>query len=174
MASVMWGISFGFLPILAGELGAEDVALSLLMSLQLVLLMAGSLLSAGMVNRLGVQRLIPSAAALTCAGIALAGVAPTVAVVFVAQVCMGLAHGLNYPNLMGMSIRYVGDRERTTAMGVHQSVYAIGMFTGPWLSGLLGDAVGIRPTMGVTAIAFLLAAVVIFPQLFARRAEVAT
>jgi DHA1 family multidrug resistance protein-like MFS transporter len=36
-------------------------------------------------------------------------------------------------------------------MGLHQAVYAIGMFGGPWLSGLLADAVGIRPMFGVTA-----------------------
>jgi MFS family permease len=165
----MWGISFGFLPILAAELGAADVALSLPMSLHLVLLMVGSLLSAAIVNRIGVHRLIPLATALTCVGIALAGLAPTVVLVFAAQVCLGLAHGLNFPNLMGMSIRYVSDRERTTAMGVHQSVYAIGMFTGPWLSGLLADALGIRPMMGVTAAAVLLVAAVIIRRLFRGR-----
>jgi DHA1 family multidrug resistance protein-like MFS transporter len=45
----------------------------------------------------------------------------------------------------------VADAERTTAMGLHQAVYAIGMFGGPWLSGLLADAMGIRPMFGVTA-----------------------
>ncbi len=52
---------------------------------------------------------------------------------------------------MGMSIQRVGDAERATAMGLHQAVYAIGMFTGPWLSGLLADAIGLRPTFGLTA-----------------------
>jgi len=50
-----------------------------------------------------------------------------------------------------MSIRYVADVERTTAMGLHQALYALGMFGGPWVSGWLADAVGIRPTFGVTA-----------------------
>jgi MFS family permease len=52
---------------------------------------------------------------------------------------------------MGMSIRYVTNAERTTAMGLHQAVYAIGMFIGPWISGILADAVGIRPMLGFTA-----------------------
>jgi MFS transporter, DHA1 family, multidrug resistance protein len=46
---------------------------------------------------------------------------------------------------MGMSIERVDESQRATAMGVYQSVYAIGMFTGPWLSGLLADALGIQP-----------------------------
>jgi DHA1 family multidrug resistance protein-like MFS transporter len=52
---------------------------------------------------------------------------------------------------MGLSIQRVTDAERATAMGLHQAVYAIGMFGGPWLSGLLADAVGIRLMFGVTA-----------------------
>jgi MFS family permease len=56
---------------------------------------------------------------------------------------------------MGMSIRHVADAERATAMGLHQAVYAIGMFGGPWLSGILADAMGIRPMFGVTAFACL-------------------
>jgi MFS family permease len=68
---------------------------------------------------------------------------------------MGVAQGLSYPVLMGMSIRDVSDVERTTAMGLHQAVYAIGMFAGPWLSGLLADATGIRSMFGMTAFACL-------------------
>jgi MFS family permease len=40
-------------------------------------------------------------------------------------------------------------------MGLHQAVYAIGMFAGPWLSGILADAMGIRLMFGFTAVASL-------------------
>ena len=68
---------------------------------------------------------------------------------------MGLGQGIVYPVLMGMSIRDVADQERTTAMGLHQAVYAAGMFAGPWLSGILADAIGLQPMVGVTAFACL-------------------
>jgi len=58
---------------------------------------------------------------------------------------------MSYPVLMGMSIQYVADQERATAMGLHQAVYAIGMFAGPWLSGILADVLGILPMFGITA-----------------------
>jgi predicted MFS family arabinose efflux permease len=35
-------------------------------------------------------------------------------------------------------------------MGLHQAVYAIGMFAGPWFSGILADSIGIQPMLGVT------------------------
>jgi MFS family permease len=69
---------------------------------------------------------------------------------------------------MGMSIRDVADAERNTAMGLHQSVYAIGMFAGPWLSGFLADAIGIRPMFGVTAFACLAVGIVLIRLLPAR------
>jgi DHA1 family multidrug resistance protein-like MFS transporter len=54
-----------------------------------------------------------------------------------------------------LSIQNVADAERTTAMGLYQSVYALGMFGGPWLSGVLAAAIGIQPMFGVTAFACL-------------------
>jgi MFS family permease len=64
--------------------------------------------------------------------------------------------GIGYPVLMGMSIQRVEEAERATAMGLHQSIYAIGMFGGPIVSGALADAVGIRPMFGMTAAVCLL------------------
>jgi MFS family permease len=52
---------------------------------------------------------------------------------------------------MGMSIEHVADANRATAMGLHQAVYSIGMVSGPWLSGILADSMGIQPMFGVTA-----------------------
>ncbi|MDX9832125.1 MAG: MFS transporter, partial [Anaerolineae bacterium] len=76
-------------------------------------------------------------------------------VLWIAHLFIGVALGISYPVLMGLSIREVGETERSTAMGLHQAVYAAGMFAGPWLSGILADAMGLRPMLGVTAFACL-------------------
>jgi len=150
-----WAITFGFMPIVAQGLGATDVQLSLLMSMHIGLVTIMTLVAAALVDRLGARRLATAAFVLLSAGIALAALASSLPLVFVAQFCIGVASGISYPVLMGMSIRYVADRERTTAMGLHQSVYAIGMFAGPWFSGILADALGLQPMLGVTAIGCL-------------------
>jgi len=59
----------------------------------------------------------------------------------------------------------VDDAERTTAMGLHQAVYASGMFAGPWLSGLLAQATGLRPMFGVTAVGCLTVGILLSGQL---------
>jgi DHA1 family multidrug resistance protein-like MFS transporter len=74
---------------------------------------------------------------------------------------------------MGMSIERVDGAERTTAMGLHQAVYAIGMFGGPALSAALARALGTRPMFGVTALACL-AVTLGATRWLGRRAPVAT
>ncbi len=150
-----WAATFGFLPILAKQLGATDVTQSILVTLNIGVVMLGNLLATAIVNRIGARRLVVLSFILMFIGIGGAALAPSLLLIFVAQVCIGLGQGIGYPVLMGTSIRHVADAERATAMGLHQAVYAIGMFGGPWLSGILADAMGIRPMFGVTAFACL-------------------
>lgn len=107
--------------------------------------------AATLVNRVGAKPLVIASFVLATGGMALASAAPTLTWVFVAQFLMGMAQGFGYSTLMGWSIQDVPLAEQNTAMGLHQAVYAIGMFAGPWLSGILADAMGLRPMFGVTA-----------------------
>ncbi len=40
-------------------------------------------------------------------------------------------------------------------MGLHQAIYAIGMFLGPWMSGIVAQWIGIRPMFDATAVGAL-------------------
>ena len=153
----IWATTFGFLPILAEQLGATGVTLSLLLSLNIGAVTTGNLLTTAIANRIGVRRLLYLSFVLLATGIGGAALAPTLGWLFAAQVCIGLAPGLSYPVMMGMSIKQVPDERRTTAMGLFQAVYGVGMFAGPGLSGVFADVVGIRPMFGATAAACLLA-----------------
>jgi MFS family permease len=117
----------------------------------------GNLLTTAIVNRVGARRMVRASVTLLFLGIGIAALAHTLPLLFLAQLCIGLSMGVGYPVLMGMSIQQIDDRERTTAMGLHQSVYAVGMFGGPLLSGVLADAMGIRPMFWITAFVCLVA-----------------
>ena len=151
-----WTATFGFVPILAKRLGATDMTQSLLMSMNIAVLVLGNLLATSISKRVGALLLAYLGFALLAIGLGGAALAPSLPWVFAAQFCVGLSVGVGYPVLMGLSIRHVDDAQRTTAMGLHQSVYAFGMFGGPAISGLLADALGIRPMFAVTALACLL------------------
>jgi len=148
----VWAVTFGFLPILARELGTTDVLQSMLVSLHIGITILGNLVATAIVRRMGAGRLIYFSFILLPAGIAGVTLASSLPLLFISQFGIGLATGVAYPVLMGMSIQHVAEAERTTAMGLHQAVYALGMFGGPWVSGWLADMIGIRPMFWVTAL----------------------
>jgi len=150
-----FGATFGFIPILAKSLGATGVELSILASIHMGVSTVGNLTATIAAKRIGARRIVILAFLLLCGAIAGASVAPSVYVLFAVQFCIGLAMGTVYPVLMGLSIRYVDDSERTTAMGLHQAIYAIGMFGGPAASGVIANALGIRPMFLLTAVVCL-------------------
>jgi MFS family permease len=106
-------------------------------------------------SRIRGQRLVLAGFAVIFAGTVIAAMSSSLLVLTVAQAIMGFGQGIGYPVLMGMSIERVSHAERSTAMGLHQSVYAIGMFAGPACSGAIAAAIGIQPMFGVTAFACL-------------------
>jgi MFS family permease len=152
---IVWTTTYGFLPILARNMGASGEMQSLLVSLNLGLGLAGSLLITTLARRVGNLRLMYASIALLTAGICILAAAQSLLVLILAQVLLGLGGGISYPLCMGMSIEKVDEAERATAMGLHQAVYAIGMFAGPWLSGILANQIGIQPMFWATAAACL-------------------
>jgi MFS family permease len=152
----VWSTIFGFTPILAHGFGASDVQQSLLVTLSIGLTILGNLSTASCAKRFSDRRVIQASIVLFALGIGSAAAAPNLAWVFFSQALIGLAGGIGYPLLMGMSIANVEENQRNTAMGLHQAVYGIGMFAGPWLSGILADAIGVQPMFAWTAAAVLL------------------
>lgn len=60
-------------------------------------------------------------------------------VLYITQAFNGFAQGMTIPLLMGMAIQTIPNRKRATAMGLFQAVYAIGIFLGPFISGLFSE-----------------------------------
>ncbi len=150
---VKYAAVYGFIPILARQLGATDVTQSILAVLSIGVATLGNLVSTALVKRIGPRPLVYLSFLLILIGMGGVAFASSLPSVFFAQFCMGLSQGIGYPVLMGMSMELVENPERATAMGLHQAVYAIGMFAGPWISGMLVDAIGIHQMFGVTGVA---------------------
>ena len=141
---VEFGATFSFLPLLAESFGATNVQLSFLTSMSMALTALVSLSVSWLDKYISTTRLIYIALILGATGLVIAAVAGSLGLVFIAQALLGISMGLNYPCLVGLSILYVNETERSTAMGLHQSIYSIGMFVGPWLGGLLSVHFGIQ------------------------------
>lgn len=148
---VLLGLVYGFVPLLAGELGATGAFVSNLSVVHLSVFTPSVLAAAFLLRRFKVRPLLLVSFVVLAAGVACGAVADSVGWLLAVQALVGVGYGVSYPILLGMSIERVDAAERTTAMGLHQSVYSVGMFAGPWLSGILATALGIRPMFAVTA-----------------------
>lgn len=151
-----WSSTFGFTPIVAQRLGASDTMVGMLVSLNVGVTMVANLATATLSKRIPTRWLALAGFVALALGFTGLAWAPSLPVVFASEFCVGFSMGILSPTLMGLSIQRIPDAQRSTAMGFHQAVYAIGMFAGPWLSGILGDAIGIPLTFTVTGIATLL------------------
>lgn len=56
----------------------------------------------------------------------------------------GFFLGLTFPLLLSMAIQSVPREKQATAMGFYQSVFAVGIFLGPFLAGLLNHMFGLK------------------------------
>ena len=161
----IWAGPFTFSPILAKSLGATGGTLSLLTSLNIAMVMLGSFATSAVAKRVSARWLVVFNFTVIALSMVMLTFAQSLVLVFAAQICFGLASGIGYSVLMGLSIRDVDETQRATAMGLFQAVYGIGMFAGPWLSGILADAIGIQPMFGVVGGACLIIGVVGAQQL---------
>jgi DHA1 family multidrug resistance protein-like MFS transporter len=148
----VFATTYGFFPILAKNLGANNFFLGGMTAVSLAAMTAGNFSATGVLKKYRPTQLVAVSFVISLLGIGLAALANSLWMVLAAQVLTGLGGGIGYPILMGMSIQEVVDEERTTAMGVFQSVYAVGMFGGPWLSGILAGCFGIPSMLAVTAV----------------------
>jgi MFS family permease len=153
--AVTWAVSLSFIPIVARQVGGNDNTQSVLATLAVVMLALGSFSVNMITKHVGPRRVVILCFALMFIGSMLAAVAGSVPTLIAGQTCLGLGLGFGYPSLMGLSIRNVIENERTIAMGIHQTLYALGMFAGPAASGVLAQAVGVHLMFGITAIVSL-------------------
>ena len=146
-----WAISFGFLAVLAKSLRGDSVAQGAIVTVLLVMTVSGNLLASAFLSRVGSKRLIYASFVLIALGTTWAALSQELMMLFVAPIFLGIGSGISGPVLMGLSIQNVAESQRTIAMGVHQTVYAVGMFAGLALSGAIASVIGIQPMFALTA-----------------------
>ncbi|HWQ61677.1 MAG TPA: MFS transporter [Negativicutes bacterium] len=129
---------FGFSPLAAKALGAGGFELGLLVTVAILPSIAASALSGTLFRRRfgegGTLALGFAFMGLSSVTIPLCG---TLAALYLSQMACGFGRGLIMGLLMGLSIKNFPAEKRATAMGVYQAAYALGMFIGPVLTGVI-------------------------------------
>ena len=138
-----YATTFSFVPIYAANIGASKAELGWLSTVVFVPHTICALVSARLSDRLGERVLVVAGLivmSLTSAGIPFIHDVP---LLIISRVLYGMGTGIAFPVMMGLSIKQIDREQRASAMGVFQAVYALGMFAGPAMSGVIADGLGI-------------------------------
>jgi|LSQX01.3.fsa_nt_gb MFS family permease len=136
---------YGFTPVYAARLGATAMQLGFLSATAFVAMAAASLIGGALwAEKFGEARVvIGGLLVVSCCSI-LIPLIDNLQFLYVIQALSGFGRGLILPSLMSMSIQGVPDARKGTAMGFFQATYALGMFGGPALSGMMSELIGLR------------------------------
>ncbi|MBT5875396.1 MAG: MFS transporter [Candidatus Latescibacteria bacterium] len=144
---------YGFTPVYATQIGATNVQQGTLILVGMACQMVSSYIGGSWcAYRFGNRGTILVAFLVTGIGSLLIPYSETLAQLYMAQAIGGFGRGLMQPILMALAVQSVPQGERGTAMGIFQAVYAIGMFSGPALGGVLGDWFGLGGLFVFTAV----------------------
>lgn len=131
---------FGFSPLAAKALGAGGFELGLLITVAILpSIVAAALSGTYFIRHLG-------AGGSLAVGFVFMGLSSvtipfcgSLLALFVSQMACGFGRGLIMSLLMGLSIQNFPVEKRATAMGFYQAAYAVGMFIGPVLTGIIAS-----------------------------------
>ena len=147
----------GFIPLYAADLGASATVLGWLASATLIPYLFMSLWAARIGASIGEKRTVALGLLVVCLAVAVVPWIKTVPLLVLTRIVHGLGRGIVYPVTMGLSIKSVAQEERASAMGIFQAVYALGMFAGPAISGVVAQRWGMNAVFWTSAMVSLLA-----------------
>jgi len=149
----------GFTPIYAQRIGASKEELGILLFAFMGATMLASLLAGTYARRPQSERAIIFAGYLLITGSLLPiPLVSRLGILYALQVVNGIGVGLVFPLLFGLAIQPVPMEQQGTAMGFFQSIYAIGMSLGPFISGIVGAHFGLPSVFILSGMLCLVAA----------------
>ncbi|WP_245805804.1 MFS transporter [Bacillus alkalicellulosilyticus] len=136
--SILFITMFGFSPNFAIELGASSSQLTVLVFAFMVPhAIAAVLAGRWFIPRFGEWMTLMYSFVLCGVFSVAAAFSPNFLILSFVQIFIGFGLGLILPTILGMVIQPFDESKRATAMGFYQAVYAIGMFAGPFIGGVL-------------------------------------
>ncbi len=163
---------FGFTPIYATGLGATSGDLGIITMINLAASALGSLWAVRVQAGIGDRATVIVNATLVGATMFATPFISSVHVLMVVQLAFGFGSGVLGTMLMALGIRGLPRSQQATAMGVFQAVYAIGMMTGPMVSGFVSRGSDLAPVFYLAGAVSVALAAMAFLPVFSRKVEI--
>ena len=140
---VTFGVNFGFLPVLAERMGASKAEIGYITTAGLAAAVVGTIITAWLLSKVGTLGVVLVASALSFASVVAMPFMDDLVPLGAMQAFNGLGRGMFNTVLISLAVRSAAPQDRASAMGSYQALYAIGMLSGPAISGIVADAWGI-------------------------------
>lgn len=158
---ITFATAFGFVPILAKNLGAKDLQLSLLTILSIIPAIFVAPMAGDLFPRLiGRKNTIITGFLISGLLCVIMPILPNLILLYIVQFISGVGRSLVYPLLMGLCIVDIPTPKRATAMGLFQAIYGIGMVLGPVLLGAVAQSYGLVTGFLITGLLGLVGIVI--------------
>lgn len=151
-----WAGTFSFIPVQAKVFGASTTTLSFMVILELILIVPSNSVTPSLARKFGKRSVLYASILCQAISMFLVYSAKNINWLWLAQGLLGISYGLAYPILLGMIIESSQPSEHSIATGFFQSAYALGMFAGPAISGMVASAVGVQSAFTVTGFVVLI------------------
>ncbi len=153
--------AFGFVPLLAKNLGADSLQLSLLTVLAIIpAIFISRLASTYFPSKIGKKLTINIGFAISALLCIVMPWIHSLLVLYIVQFISGIGRSMVFPLLMGLGIEHIDPDRRASAMGMFQASYGIGMVFGPVLLGFIAQSYGMIVGFGITGVIGLLGIVI--------------
>ncbi|NMA84982.1 MAG: MFS transporter [Epulopiscium sp.] len=154
---------FGFVPILARNLGANSIQLSILSAISIVpTIMISGLSGTLFIKWWGERKTILIGFGISSILCMFFPIVPNILILFIVVFISGIGRSMVFPLLMGLGIKQIEDNKRATAMGFFQAIYGIGMILGPIILGFISDVFSLTTGFVVTGLIGMSAIVMVY------------
>ena len=159
---VTFGVTFGFLPIFAENIGASKYFVGLITSIGLLSAFIFTAISPILVRKIGTKNSLQISSIMIIFSLLIIPFIESYYLIIPLQIISGAGRGLINTILISLVIKTTPEHIRGTTMGSYQAIYAIGMMSGPLISGLIASVYGIDSVFFTGVIITLIGMAIIY------------
>lgn len=140
---MLYATGMSFASNLAKDIGATDFQVGILNTvMSMGGMISGFFLPRFFIKHIREKTLLHLSNLIACVSCILFPFAKSIGMIYAIEFASGFVSSFALALYMAIAVRYVPEEKKSSAMGVYQTVYAIGVFLGPTISGCFIDIFG--------------------------------
>ena len=141
---ITFSINFSYFPIYLNELSFSDSIVGNLVAFYTLASFIGTISSPRLIKKFGLWKIFIYSAILIGLTTLITPLFENLFLLIFLRLIGGIGGGIIFSSCMSSIVRGFQENYQASAMGIFQAVYAIGMFLGPILSGVIGSSINLE------------------------------